>query len=126
MAAHVRKKIVQIGLNKCGTTSLHKFFLRNGIPSVHWDEGKLAKCLYERYSRGEDPLIDYPKITFFSDLECVLRDRKLVEAYKLFKYIYNWYPDAYYILNTRNVGAWLRSRSRHEGGRGHEKLHVTP
>lgn len=36
-------KIFQIGFNKCGAVSLHKFFLDNGLKSIHWDNGNLAK-----------------------------------------------------------------------------------
>ena len=110
------KKIVQIGFNRCGTRTLCRFFARNGINSLHWEKGQLAERLVARYQRKEDPFSDYPEGVFFSDMESVRRDRPLIEGYRLFRYIFSWYPDAYYILNTRNPEAWLQSRVRHEDG----------
>ena len=40
-------KIFQIGFNKCATVSLHKFFESNGLKSIHWDKGRLAKTIYK-------------------------------------------------------------------------------
>ena len=38
-------KIFQIGFNKCGTTSIHRMLVANGINSVHWDKGRLSKSI---------------------------------------------------------------------------------
>ena len=46
-------KIFQIGFNKCGTKTLHHYFSRNGIRSVHWDEGRLAQRMFANLASGK-------------------------------------------------------------------------
>lgn len=49
----IMKKIFQIGFNKVGTVSLHEFFLKNGISSVHWDRGNLSKTIHSNKLSGK-------------------------------------------------------------------------
>jgi hypothetical protein len=39
-------KIFQIVFNRCGTSSLYHFFKNNGLVSIHWNKGNLAKKCY--------------------------------------------------------------------------------
>ena len=107
-----RARIFQIGFNKCGTSSLYQFFVRNGIPSVHWQDGFLAARIHARMSAGQDPILDYPETTVFTDM-VHLTHQILVEPYRAFDTLYRWHPDAYYVLNTRNCTDWIESRVRH-------------
>lgn len=107
-----RTRVFQIGFNKCGTSSLHNFFLGNGIPSVHWQSGELAVRIHARMRQGEDPVLDYPGITAFTDM-IHLTHQVLIEPYKAIDIFYRWHPDAYYVLNTRNCSDWVESRVRH-------------
>lgn len=104
-------RIFQIGFNKCGTTSLHRFFLANGLASVHWENGEIALRFFARMARGEDPFADYPQAVAFTDMIKVRGS--LLEPYKHVDYIHRWYPDAYFILNTRNASDWIESRVKH-------------
>ena len=106
-----RARIFQIGFNKCGTTTLHRFFRDNGINSIHWENGEIAVNFHARSSRGEDPFADYPDVAAFTDMIKVRGS--LLEPYKSFEEIYRWYPDSYFILNTRNASDWIESRVRH-------------
>lgn len=63
-------------------------------------------------SKGEDPFLDYETVTAFSDMIHVDHENVL-EPFREFEYIYRYYPDAYYILNTRNAFDWVRSRKNH-------------
>ena len=45
--------IFQIGFNKCGTRSLYHFFKDNGIPSIHYDGGKIAKSMFQNNSMNK-------------------------------------------------------------------------
>ena len=108
----MRPKIFQIGFHKCGTRTLHRFFEDHGIPTLHWDEGRLARSAHRRIRLGDDPFADYPENVFFSDMEFISAETHL-EIYKEFRYIYSYYPDAFYILNTRNRNDWMRSRAHH-------------
>jgi len=105
-------RIFQIGFNKCGTTSLHRFFLDNGIRSLHWEGGQLAERIASRMSCNEDPVADYRDVVAFTDMIKLTND-VLLEPYKSFQYLHRWYPDAYFILNTRHVDDWIRSRVQH-------------
>jgi hypothetical protein len=103
------KKIFQIGFNRCGTKTLFSFFQKNGVRSVHWDKGNLAKCFSRRKNNNEDPFCDYQDVVFFSDM-MFLSNNEIIEPYREFEYIHAHYPDSYFILNTRRIADWLRSR----------------
>lgn len=88
-------KIFCIGFNKTGTSSLHLFFQRAGIRSIHDDlwprvtylpAGKQLLEKFDAYSDGE---------------QCDFRQLK------------SWFPDAAFILNTRDDRDWLTSRIKH-------------
>jgi len=118
-----RKRIIQIGFNRCGTRTLHGFFLRNGISSVHWERGRIAKQFYARKAAGEDPFTDYNgsllrlrrHTVALTDMQ-FLDGKVLLEPFKDYEYIHRFYPDAYYILNTRDRESWVRSRILHGAG----------
>lgn len=124
------RKIFQIGFNKTATRSLHWFFMDNNIPSIHWDGGRLARAMMYRIERGEDPCADYPDITVFTDMIALDEERNiLIEVYKEFEALHRWYPDALFILNTRHVEDWIKSRMRHKKGdflRRYMKIHNLP
>lgn len=103
------KRVFQIGFNRCGTTTLCRFFHSNGVPAIHWDNGNIALNFAKRKAAGEDPFLDYPDIRFFSDTGTSFGGQVL-DTYKEFRYIFRFYPDAYFILNVRNVQRWLLSR----------------
>ena len=108
-------KIFQIGFNKCGTRTLHSFFERNGVPSVHWAQGTLALRILRNLLEGSAPVAGFEEYVFFSDMEAST-DRFFVDAYKLFPFFHQHYPNAVFILNTRPRDAWLRSRLNHHKG----------
>jgi hypothetical protein len=105
-------KIFQIGFNKCGTTSLHVFFQKNNIPSIHWHDGRLAKTMYDNYKHGQKLLSkEYSKYTAFFDMENCLEGIYIAQL--LFKKLDKEYPGAKFILNTRNKEKWIKSRLQH-------------
>ena len=63
------KRIFIIGFNKTGTRTLHNYFYKNLIPSVHWDQGRLAKTIKYNYENGIKILTGYEKYIVFSDME---------------------------------------------------------
>jgi hypothetical protein len=109
------KKIWFIGFNKTGTTSLHHLVQASGYTSWHqsityW--GSIAKIIERNALAGLHVLGEADTGDAYSDL-CFLRDGKFVEANKWFKNIYEHYPDSYYVLNTRPMGNWIKSRANH-------------
>jgi hypothetical protein len=117
-------KIFQIGFNKCGTNTIHSYLQGNGIKSVHWDEGRLAERIFRNFANGDDLLRGYEAFEAFTDMEFLDETgRCYLEAYKLFPYLAKQYPDAIFILNTRNREDWVRSRLGH-GNRPYAARHM--
>lgn len=111
------RKFFQIGFNKCGTTSFALFFARNGIPCVHWDEGRLAQRMQRNLRGGEYILSGYEDYDAFTDMEHVT-DREIVEGYKFYREIAEQVEDARFILNTRDRDRWIKSRLSHTSPTG--------
>ena len=105
-------KFFQIGFHRCGTTSMHQFFEANGIPSVHYDRGRLATTMFDNIAQGRHILHGYESYRAFSDMELLTHARYL-EAYKLYPQIMAQVPDAKFILNVRDPDKWIMSRLIH-------------
>lgn len=110
-------KIFQIGFNKCGTTSLHNFFKRNGIKSIHWDNGDLAKKIYENHKLSRRLLSGYEEYDAFTDMEMVGDNIDMEVPVDLFSYLYQEYPRALFIFNDRSPQEWINSRMNHNKGK---------
>jgi hypothetical protein len=100
-----------IGFNKTATTSLHAFFTGNGFPSVHWDRGKLARRMVQNCLDDRPILNGYDReFRVFSDMQAQ-SGRIRIEANQYFRILDRDYPGSYFILNTRDLGKWISSRS---------------
>jgi hypothetical protein len=89
------KKIFVIGFNKCGTTSLHHLFISLKFKSIH---GRRNKA---------DPYNYFPvlnKYDAFSDGDHLVAN---------FQKYYNIYQNSLFILNTRSMTSWIKSRLKH-------------
>ena len=107
-----RQKYFQIGFRKCGTTTLWDFFRRNGIPAVHWDGGDLARRMRDNLEAGRRILDGYDhRYDAFTDMEFNDPD-DWFEGFRRFRELLRHYPDAKFILNTREREAWLLSMRR--------------
>lgn len=112
-------KIFQIGFNRCGTTSLYKFFQNsctNNLKCIHWDDGNIAKTIFKNNINGDPPLHEskYFLYNFISDMEANIDDKiyyfAFLDSYKLLD---TYYPNSKFILNTRNKKNWINSRLKH-------------
>lgn len=102
-------KIFCIGLNKTGTTSIHKALQMLGFDSVHHKEsgGKSIKdIIYNNYKSNQDILKGIENYDAFSDWSHPSTNF-------LFKEFDKQYPNSKFILNTRDVDAWMNSREKH-------------
>lgn len=112
------RKVFFIGFNKCGTTSFHNFFSKQGLKSVHWRIGneiialKISSLSEHKHNlkRYLDRWTVYSDMTFASSFG-------MVDANKHFEAFHELYPDAYFILNDRDEDRWITSRLRHHTGR---------
>lgn len=115
-------KIFQIGFNKCGTSSIHHLFSKyttNRIKSIHWDNGFLAKSMYDRMLAKESSLLSdwYQQYSVFTDMESIFIERQklhIVHMYEYFKILDQQYPGSKFILNTRHIDNWIQSRLKHK------------
>jgi hypothetical protein len=107
------KKIFQIGFNRCGTVSMHEYFLSNGIKSAHWMKGTLAKQIFQNKSNGRPLISGLEAYEAYTDMELVNRNNMLYVAPELFKELYEENPQSLFIFNDRNMQAWINSRNNH-------------
>ncbi|MEO0999364.1 MAG: sulfotransferase, partial [Pseudomonadota bacterium] len=130
MARGTGPYLFQVGFNKCGTTSLYELFQRSGVPAMH---GFLPKehmapmkqsrrAVIQRHVRKsvanpENPLgkLSRTGVRAFFDMELVSAT-ECIENFRHFPVFARAYPDAIFLLNTRERDDWLRSRARHLDG----------
>lgn len=111
-------KIILIGLNRCATTSFHRLFQKSGIPSVHWedDQGRnLAHRMLTNIAMGRRPLDGFGAVRAFTDIAFV-SSRFMLDGARFFRELHAAYPNAYFLLNTRDRDDWIASRANHSGG----------
>jgi hypothetical protein len=118
-------KIFQIGFNKCGTSTIHRYLSANGVRSVHWDKGRLARRMFTNLANGNSLLAGYEDFDAFTDMEFLDSAGTYLEGYKLFPYLAAQYPNAVFILNTRDREAWIGSRMGHGSNRPYAKRMMT-
>jgi|694.fasta_scaffold112905_6 hypothetical protein len=105
-----RPKVIQIGFNKTGTTSLARFFKKNGYAVVG---GEVAIRVQKNIDKQRKP---FKGIDF--DLAQDLENHRLgIYVYEQFELIHRHYPDAKFVLTTRSCEKWIKSRLSHNGGR---------
>jgi hypothetical protein len=114
------RKVFFIGFNKCGTKSLHHLFAGAGYRSAHarikrldGRKDNLAVLFHDNIRDGRKVLQGCEGYDIFSDLTSLNRER-IIEGNSLFRQFHSQNPDAYFVLNTRPVDDWIRSRSNHE------------
>lgn len=111
-------KIFFIGFNRSGTNSFHQLMRRAGINSVHWLNSRKENITDGMEARLNDraALREYlAQATAYSDLVSASETR-FVEGIRFFPALHEAFPQAYFILNDRDVEAWLRSRVQHSKG----------
>jgi hypothetical protein len=101
------QRIFGIGLNKTGTTSLYKAVQLLGFRALH--DGRRINSNLEKAIRLDKSLFRYsrPRVLFahaFFDLPPIIHN---------FDVVHRQFPDASFILSTRDFDAWLDSREKH-------------
>ena len=107
-------KIFQIGFNRCGTSSLYNFFLDNNIRATHWHGGEIGLEI-ARNARIEQRLLGPYEDRFdaFTDME---EHHTQNFGPHHFKQLHKEHPTGFFILNTRPVDKWVKSRfNLHKG-----------
>ena len=114
---HPDVKIFFIGFNKCATTATHSLMATSGIRSIHWERGTGQNIALEiEEALGNGRFKEYGRFfTALSDPFYFASDR-IVEANRYFREFHRAFPEAYFVLNDRNVESWIKSRLRHRKG----------
>ncbi len=102
-------KIFCIGLNKMGTSSLHYAFEMLGFKSVHFvcDKGRnIKKIIRDNNEDGKMLLTSIEEYDAYSDWN-------FPSTNNLFKVFDKQYPESKFILNTRDMESWVKSRENH-------------
>jgi len=115
-------KVIVIGFNKCATRSIAQLFAAAGHRTVHHKirarlrpSRSLARLLRENLAAGRKALAGAEDFVLYADL-IHLTQGAVYEGNSAFAAIAADYPDARFILNTRDRDAWIRSRLRHGHG----------
>ena len=108
-------KIFQVGFNKCATRTISHFLKLNGLQVADWMRGELAISIRNAVRDGAKPLAEWPEVNVFSDMERV-NAVDLIEGYRYFRELDAAYPQAKFILNTRHMESWIKSRHKHGDG----------
>jgi hypothetical protein len=75
----------------------------------------LAQQMGQNVDEGKYVMSSIDHSQVYSDL-FFHRDYAWVDGVRLFKSIYNAHPDSYFVLQTREMEAWLDSKRRHKDG----------
>ncbi len=121
-------KVFQIGFNKCAASALQSMFLKSGVRALHgpgryWRlnghpavTGRNVQLVIHRnIAAGRPALESLEDFDAFFDMEFSQHGWN-IENYREFGTLAQDYPDARFILNTREKAAWLHSRARHNDG----------
>jgi hypothetical protein len=94
-----------IGLNKTGTTSLHRALTILGYRSLHWGGSEVRERVRRAMAEGK-PLLHYfhPPPDAVSDVEEITHSFELADRQ---------YPGSRFILTVRDLHDWVESRRRH-------------
>jgi len=102
-----------IGFNKTATRTIHDFFERNGFPGVHWHGGRLALRMTQNCIQQKKVCDGYDnKYRVYSDM-MFTSEKIWIEGNQYFRQMDQDYPGSYFIYNTRDMAAWIKSRANH-------------
>jgi hypothetical protein len=130
-----RTYIFQIGFNKSATTSLFELFRSSGYKAVHGGGRRwrlagypsfqginIHRVVHENIEVGRRPIEGFEEFDAFFDMEQTAHS-EMLHNYLHFDVFAEAYPKAKFILNFRDVEAWIRSRTKH--GKGRYVFHMT-
>lgn len=107
----MKPKVIQIGFNRTGTSSLAQFFKLNGYKVI--GHARCAKAILRNLENNQTP---FSNLDF--DLAQDIEDHKNgIYIYNYYKQIHKAHPSTKFILTTRSCEKWIESRLSHNCGR---------
>jgi hypothetical protein len=105
-----KNRVIQIGFNKTGTSSLGKFFTQNKYSVI----GSRRTDEIWANLQASKPAFTGIEFDLAQDLE---NHAEGIYISRYFKDLYESYPNYLFILTTRSCEKWIQSRLLHHGGR---------
>lgn len=117
------KKVFFIGMNRTATKSFHELFVRSGYKSFHYScadvlTGEpiiLAQEMKNNLRSYKHVLNRMEAAQVYSDMFWH-REDEWIDGVKMYRDLHAQFPDAYFILQTRNMYSWLLSKKNHKEG----------
>jgi Sulfotransferase domain len=117
----IKPRIVQVGFNRAGTSSIADFLRRAGFKVVdhtfdagHYKGKNLALHIEANVNAGRAPLAGLEQWNAFTDIEYV-HVEKTFYGQNWFAKIAEAHPETKFILNIRDKNSWLESRKKFGG-----------
>lgn len=110
-----KRYVFGIGLNKTGSSSLHRAMELLGYNSVHYiyNDKILKDIVADNISNKKNIFDGIKNIDCYFDYLPWISHRSEFPLNHLYKTIDKQYPNSLFIYNTRNINDWLESRYRH-------------
>ena len=117
------KKVFFIGMNRIATKSFHNLFNKSGYKSFHYSCADVATGesiilgVAMQYNRdaGYPVMHRMGNARVYSDMFWH-RENEWIDGVKMYRDLHQQFPDAYFILQTRDMSAWLQSKYNHKKG----------
>ena len=112
------KRVFFIGYNRTATTSIHHLFQQGGYKSWHCLKqggGHIGRQLMMNMKDDRPILEGLEEAQVLSDL-CFAKRGYFFEGTHAFKLLHHACPDSYFVLNTRSMDSWIKSRTKHKRG----------
>lgn len=117
------KKVFFIGMNRTATKSFHELFSRSGYKSFHYSCADvltsepiiLAQEMKNNLRSYKHVLNRMEAAQVYSDMFWH-REDEWIDGVKMYRDLHAQFPDAYFILQTRNMYSWLLSKKNHKEG----------
>lgn len=117
------KKVFFIGMNRTATKAFHELFRGSGYKSFHYScadvrTGEpiiLAREMEYNLNSYKHVLHRMSNADAYSDMFWH-REDVWIDGVKMYKELHAQFPDAYFVLQTRNMYSWLKSKKTHKDG----------
>lgn len=101
----------------CGQERLVQLFRLNGHASLCDDQGRLAQDILFSQASGRAPLAQWPRAWLLTGLYRYRPHwQPPLEAWRSFAFLDRHFPQARFVLTTRDPAAWIWDRMTREGG----------
>jgi hypothetical protein len=113
MGTHDLSQIINVGMPKCGSNSLHQFFNQD-FNSRHFHCGRVGfcgECMEKYIEANQPPIQNCGKFKVLTQMDYTTFSYCVFPQITYLEEIYKEAPNATFILPFRNVTGWIKSIS---------------